>query len=89
MPAARTFRGPFLPAPTAPAVCWTTPTTPVPADFRGLPVPEVLQQGDHVKIRRWRRERQLEKTLRNRPDLLEQARLTKEDRRFLATLATA
>ena len=60
-----------------------------PADFHGLPVPEVLQQGDHIKIRRWRRERQLEKTLRNRPDLLEQARLTAEDRRFLAALSAS
>jgi len=57
-----------------------------PADFRSLAVPEVLQQGDHVAIRRWRRERALEKTFRNRPDLLAHATLTPEDRRFLATL---
>ena len=57
-----------------------------PAEFRGLPVPKVLEQGDHVAIRRWRRERALEKTLRNRPDLLARAALTDEDRRFLARL---
>ncbi len=57
-----------------------------PAEFRGLTVPEVLQQGDHVAIRRWRRERALEKTYRNRPDLLERATLTVEDRRFLERL---
>ena len=57
-----------------------------PADFRGIPIPEVLQQGDHVAIRRWRRERALEKTFRNRPDLLARATLTREDQRFLATL---
>jgi tRNA (guanine37-N1)-methyltransferase len=57
-----------------------------PADFRGLAVPEILQQGDHAAIRRWRRERALEKTLRNRPDLLTHATLTPEDRAFLRTL---
>lgn len=57
-----------------------------PADFRGLTVPEVLSGGNHDQIRRWRRERALEKTFRNRPDLLESADLTAEDRRFLKTL---
>jgi tRNA (guanine37-N1)-methyltransferase len=41
-----------------------------PADFRGWPVPEVLLGGNHEEIRRWRREQSLEKTRRNRPDLL-------------------
>jgi tRNA (guanine37-N1)-methyltransferase len=59
-----------------------------PADFLGIPVPEVLQQGDHTAIRRWRRERALEKTFRNRPDLLARATLTKPDQRFLSTLET-
>jgi tRNA (guanine37-N1)-methyltransferase len=57
-----------------------------PAEFRGLTVPEVLASGNHDQIRRWRRERALEKTWRNRPDLLETADLTKEDREFLAKL---
>jgi tRNA (guanine37-N1)-methyltransferase len=57
-----------------------------PAEFRGLTVPEVLSSGNHDLIRRWRRERALEKTWRNRPDLLEAADLTKEDREFLAKL---
>jgi tRNA (guanine37-N1)-methyltransferase len=51
-----------------------------PAEFRGLPVPEVLISGDHEKIRLWRRRSALEKTLLNRPDLLEGLDLTKEDR---------
>jgi tRNA (guanine37-N1)-methyltransferase len=51
-----------------------------PADFRGIPVPEVLISGDHERIRLWRRRSALEKTLRNRPDLLEDVELTKEDR---------
>jgi tRNA (guanine37-N1)-methyltransferase len=57
-----------------------------PAEFRGLPVPEVLANGDHAAIRKWRRERALEKTLRNRPDLLENAELSREDRVFLDRL---
>jgi tRNA (guanine37-N1)-methyltransferase len=57
-----------------------------PAEFRGLAVPEVLAGGDHAAIRRWRRERALEKTLRNRPDLLDTADLSPEDRAFLTEL---
>jgi len=57
-----------------------------PAEFRGLAVPEVLTQGDHAAIRRWRREQALTKTLRNRPDLLAGAALSEADRRFLRGL---
>ena len=41
-----------------------------PPSFRGWDVPEVLMGGNHEQIRRWREERALEKTRRNRPDLL-------------------
>lgn len=41
-----------------------------PAEFRGWPVPEVLLSGNHEEIRRWRVEKALEKTRRNRPDLI-------------------
>jgi tRNA (guanine37-N1)-methyltransferase len=54
-----------------------------PAEFAGLRAPEVLLNGDHLQIRRWRREQQLRKTLANRPDLLQAAALTDEDRRLL------
>ncbi len=54
-----------------------------PAEFRGIPVPDVLVSGDHERIRRWRRRSALEKTLRNRPDLLERISLGKEDRKVL------
>jgi tRNA (guanine37-N1)-methyltransferase len=54
-----------------------------PAEFRGLAVPEELMSGNHEEIRRWRRQRALEKTFRNRPDLLEGAVLNEEDKRFL------
>jgi len=54
-----------------------------PADFRGMAVPEVLVNGNHEDIRRWRRKTALAKTLRNRPDLLERVALTDEDRELL------
>ena len=41
-----------------------------PADFRGWRVPEVLQSGNHEAIRQWRQQAALEKTRKNRPDLL-------------------
>jgi tRNA (guanine37-N1)-methyltransferase len=41
-----------------------------PADFRGWKVPEVLIGGNHAEVANWRRAAALEKTLRNRPDLL-------------------
>ena len=41
-----------------------------PPSYRGWDVPEVLMSGNHEEIRRWRREKALEKTRRNRPDLL-------------------
>ena len=54
-----------------------------PADFRGMKVPEALVNGDHEAIRRFRRRKALEKTLRNRPDLLDAVELSKEDRELL------
>jgi tRNA (guanine37-N1)-methyltransferase len=58
-----------------------------PAEFRGLKVPDVLVSGNHEDIRRWRRKSALEKTLRNRPDLLDQAELSDDDRELLAEIA--
>jgi tRNA (guanine37-N1)-methyltransferase len=58
-----------------------------PADFRGMAVPEALLTGNHEEIRRWRRQKALEKTLRNRPDLLEGAVLSQEDRSFIAEVS--
>jgi len=57
-----------------------------PPEFMGLRVPETLVNGDHQQIRRWRREQQLRKTLLNRPDLLEGASLSEEDRRVVERL---
>ena len=57
-----------------------------PREYRGLQVPEVLLNGDHAKIARWRRDRALEITAARRPDLIEKAELDKKDRAFLQTL---
>jgi len=57
-----------------------------PAEFGGLRAPEVLLNGDHQQIRKWRREQQLRKTLENRPDLLERAELSQEDRSILKAI---
>jgi len=57
-----------------------------PADFRGMPVPEPLVNGNHEEIRRWRRREALKKTLRNRPELLRDVELSKEDRKLLEEL---
>jgi tRNA (guanine37-N1)-methyltransferase len=54
-----------------------------PAEFRGLRVPEVLLSGNHEQIRRWRRRQALQKTWRQRPDLLENCDLSDEDRELL------
>ena len=57
-----------------------------PRRFRSWSVPEMLLSGDHEAIARWRRWQALRGTLERRPDLLESAPLTDEDRRFLQTL---
>ena len=54
-----------------------------PQDFRGMKVPEVLLSGDHEKVRRWRRKESLRRTLLRRPELLERAHLSEEDKRLL------
>ena len=54
-----------------------------PADFRGMTVPEVLLNGNHQEIRRWRREQALKKTLKNRPDLMDGVEFSREDRKIL------
>jgi tRNA (guanine37-N1)-methyltransferase len=58
-----------------------------PPSFRGWDVPEVLLGGNHEEIRRWRRRCALEKTWRNRPELLDGAALGAEDRRVLDEIA--
>lgn len=58
-----------------------------PAVYAGLGVPDVLQDGNHAQMTRWRRQESLRRTWRHRPDLLMTAPLTTDDQYFLATLA--
>jgi len=57
-----------------------------PAEFHGWPVPEILSSGNHDQIRRWRRRKALEKTLRNRPELLQPESLSGEDQEIVEEL---
>lgn len=60
-----------------------------PRDYHGKVVPEVLFSGDHAKIASWRRQESLRLTFERRPDLLEKAELSQEDRDFLIKLEQA
>jgi len=57
--------------------------------FRGWEVPEVLRSGDHARIARWRKEQSLLRTFQRRPELLDQTRLTDEERDILDELIRA
>lgn len=54
-----------------------------PEEWQGEKVPEVLLSGHHGNIEKWRREKSLERTLEHRPELLENANLSKKDVEYL------
>lgn len=54
-----------------------------PEAFRGMEVPAVLLGGNHAEVERWRRREALRRTAQRRPDLLDDARLSDEERRTL------
>lgn len=54
-----------------------------PAEWHGVSIPEVLISGHHANVEKWKREQSLINTLKKRPDMLEKAELTKEDKEFL------
>ena len=57
-----------------------------PAEFRGMKVPEVLLNGNHALIERWRRDRAIELTLSRRPELMERVELNKKDIAFIQSI---
>lgn len=57
-----------------------------PADFRGMKVPEVLVSGNHKLIEDWRMKESMRRTLNRRPDLLENANLTDQQKKWLDKL---
>lgn len=57
-----------------------------PADFRGLPVPEVLLNGNHKLIEEWRLKESLRRTYTRRPDMLAKLELTPEMKKMLTEI---
>lgn len=57
-----------------------------PYEWHGRKVPDVLLTGHHANVDRWRREQSLKRTAERRPDMLENAELTKEDRKYLSQI---
>lgn len=57
-----------------------------PEEWHGKVVPSILLSGHHANVDRWRREQSLLRTMERRPDLMEHAQLTKEDKKFVATV---
>ena len=60
-----------------------------PAEFNGEGVPPVLVSGDHAKADAWRRKNAIERTCRWRPDLIETARLTPQERAYAQEILDA
>lgn len=54
-----------------------------PEEFMGVRIPDVLISGHHAKIEEWKRTEALRATYQKRPDLLEKAELSDEDRKIL------
>lgn len=54
-----------------------------PQEWHGRTIPEVLISGHHANIEKWKHEQSLLNTLKKRPDLLEKAELSAEDKKFI------
>ncbi|MFR5876732.1 MAG: tRNA (guanosine(37)-N1)-methyltransferase TrmD, partial [Eubacterium sp.] len=57
-----------------------------PAEWNGRAVPEVLLSGHHANVAQWRRQQSLKRTLERRPDMLDNADITNDDKKYLASL---
>jgi tRNA (guanine37-N1)-methyltransferase len=57
-----------------------------PEEYKGMKVPDVLLSGHHANIEKWRREQSIQRTLERRPDLLENANLSKKEKKYLEEL---
>jgi tRNA (guanine37-N1)-methyltransferase len=60
-----------------------------PEEYKGWRVPEVLLSGDHARIARWRREQTIRRTMARRPELLNKADLSPDDKKLVERLSTA
>ncbi|MDZ4723212.1 MAG: tRNA (guanosine(37)-N1)-methyltransferase TrmD [candidate division Zixibacteria bacterium] len=61
--------------------CYTKP-----AEYEGIAVPQELLSGNHVEIKKYRRRAAIRKCLKYRPDLLQQAEMNNDERRFMESL---
>ncbi len=57
-----------------------------PEEYMGMKVPEILLSGHHANIEKWRREQSILRTLLRRPELLEEAELSKKEKLYLEQL---
>ena len=57
-----------------------------PALYRGWPVPEVLLSGNHTQIAKWRRQQAIQRTLERRPELLDKAELSSEEKQLIESV---
>jgi tRNA (guanine37-N1)-methyltransferase len=57
-----------------------------PSEYRGWKVPDILLSGDHGRVEKWRREQALIRTLKKRPDMLENTELSEKDEKFIEGL---
>ena len=57
-----------------------------PEEFMGKKVPDILLSGHHANVEKWRREQSIIRTLKRRPELLENAELSKKEQQFLERL---
>ena len=57
-----------------------------PPEYRGWRVPDVLISGHHAEINRWRRQQALFRTYHRRPDMLQKADLSAEDKKYIGSL---
>ena len=60
-----------------------------PVEYKGLEVPPILLSGHHANVEKWRRERSIERTLRVRPDLLENAVPSEKQKKYSRSLEEA
>ena len=60
-----------------------------PVEYKGLEVTPILLSGHHANVEKWRREKSIERTLRVRPDLLENAVLSEKEKKYLRSLEEA
>lgn len=60
-----------------------------PEVYEGLKVPEILLSGHHAKVEEWRRQQSIERTLRSRPELIDESKLSKKELKYLLDIKSS